>query len=86
MPTIVTLFIINIGNIMNVGYELIILLYQPSSYETSDIISTYVYRMGIEQSNHSLSAAVGLFNSVIGFILVVIANTLSNKVNNMGLW
>lgn len=86
LPTIVTLFIISIGNIMNVGYELIILLYQPATYETSDIISTYVYRMGIEQSNYSLSTAVGIFNSVVGFILVAIANTISNKVNNMGLW
>jgi len=86
LPTIVTLFIISIGNILNVGYELIILLYQPATYETSDIISTYVYRMGIEQSNYSLSTAVGMFNSVVGFILVAIANTISNKVNNMGLW
>lgn len=86
LPTIVTLFIIQIGNIMNVGYELIILLYQPATYETADVISTYVYRMGIEQTNYSLSTAVGIFNSVIGFILVAVANTISNKVNDMGLW
>lgn len=86
MPTIVTMFIINIGNIMNVGYELIILLYQPATYEKADIISTYVYRMGIENSNYSLSTAIGLFNSLIGFILVWIANTVSNKINETGLW
>ena len=86
LPTIVTLFIIQIGNIMNVGYELIILLYQPATYETADVISTYVYRMGIEQTNYSLSTAVGIFNSLIGFALVAMANAISNKVNDMGLW
>lgn len=86
LPTIVTLFIIRIGNIMNVGYESIILLYQPSTYETADIISTYVYRMGMEEGDYSLSAAVGMFNSVIGFILVTLANKLSNKVTGSGLW
>ncbi len=86
MPTIVTIFIINIGNILNVGYELIILLYQPATYETADTISTYVYRIGIEQANYSLSTAVSFFNSIVGFILVSIANYISNKVNDVGLW
>ena len=65
---------------------MIILLYQPATYETADTISTYVYRMGIEQANYSLSTAVSFFNSVVGFILVSIANYISNKVNDMGLW
>ena len=86
LPTIVTLFIIQIGNILNVGYEMIILLYQPATYETADTISTYVYRMGIEQANYSLSTAVSFFNSVVGFALVALANKISNKVNDMGLW
>lgn len=86
LPTIVTIFIINIGNILNVGYEMIILLYQPATYETADTISTYVYRMGIEQANYSLSTAVSFFNSVVGFVLVAIANYISNKVNDMGIW
>lgn len=86
MPTIVTLFIMQIGNIMNVGYETIILLYQPATYETADVINTYVYRLGIEESNYSLSAAAGMFNSVVGFVLVMVANYVSNRVNDMGLW
>ncbi len=86
LPTIVTLFIISVGNILNVGYEKIILLYQPATYETADVINTYVYRMGIEGSDYGLSTAVGLFNSVVNFLFVAIANTISNKVNGMGLW
>lgn len=86
LPTIVTLFIISVGNILNVGYEKIILLYQPVTYETADVINTYVYRMGIEGSDYGLSTAVGLFNSVVNFLFVAIANTISNKVNGMGLW
>lgn len=86
MPTIVTLFIMSVGNILNVGYEKIILLYQPATYETADVINTYVYRMGIEGSSYGLSTAVGLFNSVVNFLFVAIANTISNKVNGMGLW
>ena len=86
LPTIVIMLIIQIGKIMNVGYETIILLYQPATYETADIISTYVFRTGMEQGNYSLAAAVGLFNSVIGFALVMGANKLSNKVTGSGLW
>lgn len=86
LPTIVTMFIIAVGNILNVGYEKIILLYQPATYKTADVISTYVYRLGIEQANYGVSTAMGLFNSVVGFIFVFAANRLSNKVNGMGLW
>lgn len=86
MPTIVTMFIIAVGNILNVGYEKIILLYQPATYETADVISTYVYRLGIEQADYGVSTAMGLFNSVVGFIFVFAANKLSNKINGTGLW
>lgn len=86
LPTIVTMFLIQIGNILNVGYELIILLYQPVTFETADTISTYVYRIGIEKANYSLSTAVSFFNSIVGFVLVIIANYFSNKVNDTGLW
>ena len=86
LPTIVTIFIINVGNVLNVGYEKIILLYQPATYETADVISTYMYRLGIENNDYGLSTAVGLFNSVINFLFVVVANKISNKVNGMGLW
>ena len=86
LPTVVTMFIMQIGNIMNVGYEKIILLYQPSTYETADVINSYVYRLGIEEANYSVSTAAGLFNSVIGFVLVMVANYASNKINDVGLW
>lgn len=88
MPTIVTMLIMQIGRIMNVSYEKIILMYQPATYETADVINSYVYRLGFDSTvpNYSLSTAVGLFNSVIGFILVLMANKISNKVNGSGLW
>ncbi|MCZ8516899.1 ABC transporter permease subunit [Paenibacillus filicis] len=86
MPTIVILFILRMGSMMNVGFDKIFLLYNPITYETSDVISTYVYRKGILESNYSFSAAVGLFNSVINFVLLVITNKLSKKVNETSLW
>ncbi len=86
LPTIVTLFIINVGNVLNVNYEKIILLYQPATYETADVINSYVYRLGIEQSNYGVSTAMGLFNSAVGFVLVYVANKMSNKINGTGLW
>ena len=86
MPTIAIMFIIRIGGIINVGYETIILLYQPATYETADVIGSYVYRMGIEGSNYSLSTAVGLFQSVISLILVAGANAFSKKFAETSLW
>ncbi len=85
-PTIMILLILKLGGMLNVGYEKIILLYNEGIYETSDVISSYVYRRGIIDSNWSYSAAVGLFNSIINFILVVAANRLSNRVSETGLW
>ena len=79
-------FILAIGNMMNVGYEKTILLYNASIYETADIISTYVYRKGLLEANYGFSAAVGLFNSVINAVLVVAANTISRKVGDSSLW
>jgi putative aldouronate transport system permease protein len=84
--TIVILFILAIGGIMNVGYEKIILLYNPGIYETSDVISSFVYRKGLLESNWSFSAAVGLFNSVINFIMVMVFNKLSRKFSGISLW
>lgn len=85
-PTIIILLILRIGQIMNVGFEKIILLYNENIYETADVISSYVYRKGILEQSYSYSAAVGLFNSVINFLLVIIANTISRKVNETSLW
>lgn len=86
MSTIILLLILRIGSLMSVGYEKIILLYNQQTYETADVISSYVYRVGLVQGNWSFSTAVGLFNSVINFVLVVSANTLSNRFSGIGLW
>jgi len=86
MPTIIIMFILRIGQIMNVGYEKIILLYNPTIYETADVISTYSYRKGLLEMNYSYSSAIGLFNSVINFILVVSTNAISRKLNDTSLW
>ena len=85
-PTIVILLILRIGQIMNVGFEKIILLYNPATYSTADVISSFVYRKGLLEFSYSYSAAVGLFNSVINFILLILANKLSKHVNDISLW
>ncbi|MHA2856256.1 ABC transporter permease [Paenibacillus lautus] len=86
MPTIVILFILEIGRLMNVGSEKIILLYNPSIYDTADVISSYVYRVGLQEFNYSFSSAVGLFNSAINFTLVIGSNWLSRRMNKTSLW
>lgn len=86
MPTIIILLILEIGRMMNVGFEKIILLYNPGTYETADVISSYVYRVGLQDFNYSFSSAVGLFNSIINFILLICSNWLSRKFNDTSLW
>lgn len=86
MGTVVLLLILQIGSILSVGYEKIILLYSDFTMEKADVISSFVYRRGLINGDYSFSAAVGLFNSAINFILVVLANKLSNKVSGMGIW
>jgi putative aldouronate transport system permease protein len=86
LPTIVIMFIMRTGRIMSIGAEKIILLYNPAIYETSDVISSYVYRRGIIGADWSFSSAVGLFNSVINFILVMSVNSICRKLNETSLW
>lgn len=86
MPTIVIQFILKIGGLMSLGSEKILLLYSPLTYETADVISTYVYRKGLLDFDFSYSTAVGLFNSVINLILLVAANKLSKRVGETSLW
>lgn len=86
LPTIAIMLIMQIGNLMNVGYELIILLYQPVTYETADVIGSYVYRLGMQQANYSLSTAVGLFNGIISLILVTSANFVSKKIGDVSIF
>ncbi len=86
LPTILIMFIIRIGSVVEVGFEYIILLYQPTTYETADVISTFVYRQGIQGSKYGLAAAAGLFNSVIAFVLVFGANVVSKRMTRTSLW
>jgi len=85
-PTIITMLILRVGSMMSLGHEKIILLYNESIYETADVISSYVYRKGLLEAQWSFSTAVGLFNSVINFVLVMITNKISKKVADVGLW
>ena len=86
MPTIIIMLIIRIGNLMEVGFELIILLYQPATYETADVINTFIYRQGLQSGQYDLAAAAGFFNAVVAFVLVMTANTISKRVSRTSLW
>lgn len=86
LPMIVILLILRLGNIMTMGAEKILLLYNASTYETADVISTFVYRKGMLEGNYSYSTAVGLFNSVINFTVLVLVNKISKKVSSSSLW
>nr|WP_246316930.1 ABC transporter permease subunit [Paenibacillus agri] len=86
LPTISIMLILRMGNLLNVGFEKIILLYNPITYETADVISSFVYRKGLLEFGWSYSSAVGLFNSVINLALLVTANYVSRKVNKNSLW
>ena len=86
MATIIMLLILRVGQVMNVGHEKVMLLYNEEIYTTADVISTYVFRKGLLEYNWSFSTAVGLFNSFINFALVMIANKISKKTTDMGLW
>ena len=86
LPVITVMFIMAVGGILSVGFERILLLYQPVTYETADVIATYVFRLGIEQNNFALGATAGLLNAVVALILVVMANTISKKLSSNSLW
>ena len=86
MPMVITLLILRIGMMMSVGYEKTILMYNPSTYDTADVISSYVYRKGVLGMDYGFSAAVGLFNSGINFALLIVANRLSRRTNQTSLW
>jgi putative aldouronate transport system permease protein len=86
MPVIMVMLILRLGNVMSVGFEKIILLYNPSIYSTADVISSFTYRQGLQNFNWSFSTAVGLFNSVINYIFLISSNYLSRKLNENSLW
>ncbi|MBB6729793.1 ABC transporter permease [Cohnella zeiphila] len=85
-PTIMILLILQTGHMMNVGFEKIILLYNPNTFETADVISSFVYRKGLLEMNYGYSAAVGLFNSLINFTLLILANWASKMAKQTSLW
>lgn len=86
MPTVIIMLILRMGSLMSMGYEKTILLYNPSTYETADIISSYIYRVGLLEQNWSYSTAIGLLNSIINCFMLVAANKLSKKVTENSLW
>jgi putative aldouronate transport system permease protein len=85
-PTMVTLLILNIGTFMAVGFEKVLLLYNPLLYPTADVISTYLYRIGILSSNFSYATAIGLFEALIGLTLILSANAISRRAVGTSLW
>ncbi|MFD7130540.1 ABC transporter permease [Streptomyces sp. NPDC059894] len=85
-PTMITLLILNIGTFMAVGFEKILLLYNPLTYPTADVVSTYLYRTGVESNSFSYAAAIGLFEAVIGLVLITSANRLSRRTVGTSLW
>lgn len=86
MPTIIILLIMQCGKVMNVGFQKAYLLQNDLNASVSEVISTYVYKMGLNKGKYSLSTAVGLFNNVINFTLVILVNKIANKVSGSGLW
>lgn len=86
LPTIIIMFILQMGKMFNVGHEKILLMYNPLTYEVADVINTYVYREGLINMNWSYSAAVGMFNSVVSFLLVWGTNKFSKKLSGSSLW
>jgi len=85
-PVIIVLLILNIGSLLATGFEKVILLYNPLTYSTADILSTYTYRTGLQQGNFSYATAIGLFNGLTSFILIYVSNFLARKFRETSLW
>lgn len=86
LPTIIIMFIFNCGSIISIGFEKIFLMQNNINMSVSEVISTYVYKVGLQNGNYSFSTAVGLFNSIISFILLITVNSISKKVTETSLW
>ena len=84
--TIIILLILRMGSLLSVGYEKILLIYNSQIYDKADVISTFVYRKGLVEANYGYASEVGLFNSVINMIFLLVANTISRKVSETSLW
>lgn len=86
MPTVIMLLIMSVGSILTVGTDNILLLYNPMTYETGDVFGTYTYRLGIRGGQYDYTAAVGLAETVVGFIMIIIVNWISRKTTEQSLW
>ena len=86
VPVIIVQLIMRLGNILTQGFEKIILLYNPLTYETADVISSYVYRRGLLDQDYSFASAVGIFNSIVNLFVLVFANTLMKRTTSQSLW
>lgn len=86
VPIISIMLILRVGDMMTIGFEKIILMYNPLTYETADVISTFVYRKGLLEMSYSYSTAIGLFNAVISFILLIVVNRSSRRLSGSSLW
>lgn len=85
-PTIILLLILNMGNMLNIGYEKVILMYNSATYSTADIFSTYVYRKGLLNAQYSFAAAVGLANSLINIVILLTANFTAKKMTDTSIF
>lgn len=86
MPAITIVFILNVGKVLEIGFEKVFLLSNPATYETADIISTYVYRVGLTNSNFSYAAAIDLFTGLVSLVFIISANYVSRKLSENSLW
>lgn len=86
LPTISIMLILRMGGILNVGYEKILLLYQPTTYAVADVISTYTYRKGLVDADYSYSTAIGVFNSLVNIVFLELSNKISKKAGQSGLY
>ncbi len=86
LPIIVVMFVLNIGKMVKVGFEAILLLYKPTTYETGDVIATYVYRTGLANGDYGLATAAGLFEALVALVLVLVANRVSKRLSENSLW
>ncbi|MFF2886567.1 ABC transporter permease [Paenibacillus sp. NPDC057967] len=86
LPTVLIMFILKTGSMIRVGYEKVLLLYTPTTYEVADVFSTFVYRKGLLETNYSYAAAVGMFEALIAMIMLLTANFISRRLGGRGLW
>ena len=86
VPTMIVLLILNMGNVLNTGFEKIFLMQNPLNLGVSEVIATYVYKIGILSNQFSYATAIGLFNTMINFAFLVITNQIAKRVSNTSLW